>query len=232
VVWATEYRTDYSWLHVPGVIVDGAVRHDAGATDVRGLYFLGLPWQACRGSALLGFVGADAATVSDRMAADAVGQPQPIGAPRMSARLASPPPATRPRTPGAKAIPAASVVDGEHRGPTPARSYLLTYLHDLTVLLGGPTLLLFGWNWASSTTWAAGHPWPAAVAATTGWALGVAGWLRRRGWPGARLHAVSWAAPVAVLVPLTWPGWISPDGLLLWAPLTTVLAVALGTRVA
>jgi putative flavoprotein involved in K+ transport len=111
VVWATEYRTDYSWLHVPGVIVDGAVRHDAGATDVPGLYFLGLPWQTCRGSALLGFVGADAATVSDRMAADAVGQPQPIGAPRMSARLASPPPATRPRTPGAKAIPAASVVD-------------------------------------------------------------------------------------------------------------------------
>ncbi|WP_432506509.1 flavin-containing monooxygenase [Kineococcus arenarius] len=72
VVWATGYRPDYSWLHVPGVIDDaGTVRHEAGVTSVPGLYFLGLPWQSCRGSALLGFVGADAATLSARMAADA-----------------------------------------------------------------------------------------------------------------------------------------------------------------
>ncbi|MGY1664893.1 flavin-containing monooxygenase [Geodermatophilus sp. SYSU D00696] len=70
VVWATGYRTDYSWLHVPGVIVDGQVRHTAGATDVPGLYFLGLPWQTCRGSALLGFVGADAEALAVRMARD------------------------------------------------------------------------------------------------------------------------------------------------------------------
>ena len=70
VVWATGYRADYSWLHVPGVWVDGAVRHDAGVTDVPGLYFLGLPWQTSRGSALLGFVGADAAALDARMAAD------------------------------------------------------------------------------------------------------------------------------------------------------------------
>jgi putative flavoprotein involved in K+ transport len=71
VVWATGYRSDHSWLHVPGVVVDGQVRHTAGVTEVPGLYFLGLPWQTCRGSALLGFVGADAATLSARMAADA-----------------------------------------------------------------------------------------------------------------------------------------------------------------
>jgi putative flavoprotein involved in K+ transport len=72
VVWATGYRPDYSWLHVPGVVDDaGAVRHEAGVTDVPGLYFLGLPWQTCRGSALLGFVGADAASLCDRMATDA-----------------------------------------------------------------------------------------------------------------------------------------------------------------
>ncbi|MGY1739107.1 MULTISPECIES: flavin-containing monooxygenase [unclassified Blastococcus] len=70
VVWATGYRSDHSWLDVPGVVVDGQVRHDAGVTDVPGLYFLGLPWQTCRGSALLGFVGADAALLSDRIAAD------------------------------------------------------------------------------------------------------------------------------------------------------------------
>jgi putative flavoprotein involved in K+ transport len=72
VVWATGYRPDYSWLHVPGVVDDtGAVRHNGGVTDVPGLYFLGLPWQTARGSALLGFVGADAAALSDRMATDA-----------------------------------------------------------------------------------------------------------------------------------------------------------------
>ncbi|MGY1641257.1 flavin-containing monooxygenase [Geodermatophilus sp. SYSU D00703] len=71
VVWATGFRPDHSWLHVPGVVVDGQVRHRAGVTDVPGLYFLGLPWQTCRGSALLGFVGADAAALSARMAADA-----------------------------------------------------------------------------------------------------------------------------------------------------------------
>jgi putative flavoprotein involved in K+ transport len=72
VVWATGYRADYSWLHVPGVLDDaGGVRHTAGVTDVPGLYFLGLPWQTCRGSALLGFVGADAAALSARMATDA-----------------------------------------------------------------------------------------------------------------------------------------------------------------
>ncbi|MGY1814967.1 flavin-containing monooxygenase [Blastococcus sp. SYSU D00820] len=72
VVWATGYRPDHSWLHIPGVVTDGRVRHTGGVTDVPGLYFLGLPWQTCRGSALLGFVGADAAALSDRLAADAI----------------------------------------------------------------------------------------------------------------------------------------------------------------
>ena len=72
-MWATGYRSDHSWLDVPGVVVDGQVRHTAGVTQVPGLYFLGLPWQTCRGSALLGFVGADAASLADRMGAHACG---------------------------------------------------------------------------------------------------------------------------------------------------------------
>jgi putative flavoprotein involved in K+ transport len=67
VVWATGYRPDHSWLHVPGVVVDGQVRHTAGFTDVPGLHVLGLPWQTCRGSALLGFVGADAEALAARL---------------------------------------------------------------------------------------------------------------------------------------------------------------------
>ncbi|NJC71401.1 NAD(P)-binding domain-containing protein [Planosporangium thailandense] len=82
VVWATGYHTDYPWIHIPGVVVDGQVRHDTGVTDIPGLYFLGLPWQTCRGSALLGFVGADAARLDARMAAAA---DRPQEQPRRSA---------------------------------------------------------------------------------------------------------------------------------------------------
>jgi len=71
VLWATGYRCDYSWLHVPDVVVDGEVRHQRGVTDVPGLYVIGLPWQTSRGSALLGFVGADAAELDQVMAARA-----------------------------------------------------------------------------------------------------------------------------------------------------------------
>ena len=41
----------------------------AGVSPVPGLYFLGLPWQHTRGSALLGFVGTDAAHIADHIAA-------------------------------------------------------------------------------------------------------------------------------------------------------------------
>ena len=61
VIWATGYRSDYSWIDIPGVIGDGKVIHLRGVTQVPGLYFLGLSWQHTRGSALLGFVHDDAA---------------------------------------------------------------------------------------------------------------------------------------------------------------------------
>jgi putative flavoprotein involved in K+ transport len=69
VVWATGYRSDYSWIHVPGVIEDGRVVHRRGVTDVPGLYFLGLTWQHTRGSALLGFVHDDAAYLANQIQA-------------------------------------------------------------------------------------------------------------------------------------------------------------------
>jgi putative flavoprotein involved in K+ transport len=68
VVWATGYRSDYSWLDVPGLLDDtGALRHVRGLTSAPGLAFLGLPWQHTRGSALLGFVKNDAAWLADHL---------------------------------------------------------------------------------------------------------------------------------------------------------------------
>ena len=68
VVWATGYRTDYTWIDVPDVPRDGRVVHRRGVTDVPGLYFVGLSWQHTRGSALLGFVADDAAHVTQAAA--------------------------------------------------------------------------------------------------------------------------------------------------------------------
>jgi putative flavoprotein involved in K+ transport len=67
VVWATGFRCDWSWVDVPDAVVDGQVVHRRGVTPVPGLCFLGLPWQHSRGSALLGFVGDDAAFISEHL---------------------------------------------------------------------------------------------------------------------------------------------------------------------
>ena len=69
VIWTTGYRSDYSWIRIPGVADGGRIVHRRGLTPVPGLYFLGLSWQHTRGSALIGFVGQDAAYLADRIAA-------------------------------------------------------------------------------------------------------------------------------------------------------------------
>ena len=70
IMWATGYRSDYSFLDLTGATDPaGAPVHQRGISPISGLYFLGLPWQHTRGSALLGFVGDDAAHIADHMAA-------------------------------------------------------------------------------------------------------------------------------------------------------------------
>ena len=67
VVWATGYRPDYSWLPAAAVGTDGAPVHRRGLTSVPGLAVLGLPWLHTRGSALLGWVGRDAAWLTHHL---------------------------------------------------------------------------------------------------------------------------------------------------------------------
>ena len=43
IVWATGFRPDYSWLHVPVFDDKGELRHDGGVVDAPGLYAIGLP---------------------------------------------------------------------------------------------------------------------------------------------------------------------------------------------
>ncbi|MFS0554312.1 flavin-containing monooxygenase [Brevibacillus sp. 179-C9.3 HS] len=68
ILWATGFRPNYDWLHLPDVIdAKGRPIHQRGITKVTGLYFLGLPWQYTRGSALMGGVGNDALYLAEHL---------------------------------------------------------------------------------------------------------------------------------------------------------------------
>jgi putative flavoprotein involved in K+ transport len=68
VVWATGYRPNYYWLHVPGVLsTAGTPRHFNGISPVPGLAFLGLDWLTSRRSALMGGAAADARYVVQQL---------------------------------------------------------------------------------------------------------------------------------------------------------------------
>lgn len=68
VIWATGFRSDYSWIDVPVFDEGGQPVHRRGVTESPGLYFLGLTWQYTRGSALLGWVKEDAEYLAKRIA--------------------------------------------------------------------------------------------------------------------------------------------------------------------
>ncbi|WP_281883673.1 NAD(P)/FAD-dependent oxidoreductase [Paenibacillus sp. YYML68] len=70
VIWATGFRSDYSWLAVPGALDEtGRPRHLNGVSEVNGLFYIGLLWQRSRSSALVGGVGRDAAYVIGKLLA-------------------------------------------------------------------------------------------------------------------------------------------------------------------
>ncbi len=61
IVWSTGFIPNYEWIEVEGVVNQaGLPIHTRGVSGVQGLYYIGLPWQHQRGSALLCGVGRDA----------------------------------------------------------------------------------------------------------------------------------------------------------------------------
>jgi putative flavoprotein involved in K+ transport len=67
IVWATGYRSDFSWIDLPAIKEGSRILHRRGVTDAPGLFFIGLTWQHTRGSGLIGFVKDDAAFIADRI---------------------------------------------------------------------------------------------------------------------------------------------------------------------
>jgi putative flavoprotein involved in K+ transport len=53
VIWATGFQLDFGWIDLDIFRDDGRPRHTDGVTEVPGLYFIGLPWLSCRGSAFI-----------------------------------------------------------------------------------------------------------------------------------------------------------------------------------
>jgi putative flavoprotein involved in K+ transport len=69
VVWTTGFRLDDSWIEIPDAMDErGRLRQSRGVTSSPGLYTLGRSWQHTRGSALLGWVGDDAAFLAEQIA--------------------------------------------------------------------------------------------------------------------------------------------------------------------
>jgi putative flavoprotein involved in K+ transport len=77
VIWATGFALDHSLVQVPVFDEDGRLVHQRGVTTSPGLYFLGLPWQHTRGSALLGWVKDDAEHLAQHMASQRA-RPAPV----------------------------------------------------------------------------------------------------------------------------------------------------------
>lgn len=79
VIWATGFRRDFGWIHLP--VLDGAGEpiHRRGVTSCAGLYFLGLPWLYTLKSSVLCGVGRDAdhlaECIASRAAAPAIAPP-------------------------------------------------------------------------------------------------------------------------------------------------------------
>jgi len=75
IVWATGFRPDYSWLHVPVVDRKGHLRHEGGVVDAPGMYAMGLPVLRRRKSTFIHGAEDDARDIVEHLAAYLAGSP-------------------------------------------------------------------------------------------------------------------------------------------------------------
>lgn len=68
IIWATGFVPSYGFIHINGAIdLNGRPIHTRGVSPIRGLYYIGLPWQYSRSSALVCGVAKDAKFLADKM---------------------------------------------------------------------------------------------------------------------------------------------------------------------
>jgi putative flavoprotein involved in K+ transport len=67
ILWATGFRPDYGWLHVPVLDDKGFLRHEGGVVDSPGMYALGLPVLRRRKSSFIHGAEDDARELIDHL---------------------------------------------------------------------------------------------------------------------------------------------------------------------
>lgn len=67
IIWATGYRPNFSWIEGLELDADSYPKNYRGVSNIKGLYFMGLPWMYTRGSATLGGVSKDASYLAGIM---------------------------------------------------------------------------------------------------------------------------------------------------------------------
>jgi putative flavoprotein involved in K+ transport len=73
VIWAVGYRDETEWVDIEDAVhAKTGFVHSEGVSPVKGLYFLGRPWQRNRSSALIMGAGPDAASVIRKLRTDHV----------------------------------------------------------------------------------------------------------------------------------------------------------------
>jgi len=69
-IWCTGFHSGFDWIDLPVLDEHGVPRHHFGkASDMKGLYFTGLPFQYSVSSTLVSGVGRDARRVADWISA-------------------------------------------------------------------------------------------------------------------------------------------------------------------
>ena len=68
VIWSIGYESDFSWIEIPVFDGKGYPGYERGVTNVKGLYFLGLPWLYTWGSGRFSGIARDASYLADCIA--------------------------------------------------------------------------------------------------------------------------------------------------------------------
>ncbi|WP_034061841.1 flavin-containing monooxygenase [Lacinutrix jangbogonensis] len=67
IIWATGYRPNFKWIEGLELDADSYPKNYRGISNIKGLYFIGLPWMHTRGSATLGGVSKDASYLANKI---------------------------------------------------------------------------------------------------------------------------------------------------------------------
>jgi putative flavoprotein involved in K+ transport len=67
IVWTTGFSGNFSYIKLPVFDNDGNPKHQDGITDVKGLYFIGLPWLRSRKSTILFGLKGDAEFIAGKV---------------------------------------------------------------------------------------------------------------------------------------------------------------------